>query len=44
VREAAIGHIEEAAVADARQRERQQPNEMAERVGVMSGERADEVS
>ena len=44
VRETPIGDVEEAAVAHARQRERQQPDEMAERVGVMSGERADEVS
>jgi len=44
VREAAIAHVEEAAVANARLRERQQPDEMAEWIGVMSRERADEVS
>jgi hypothetical protein len=44
VREAAIGHVEEAPVANARTGERQQSDEMAERIGVMSGERADEVS
>jgi hypothetical protein len=44
VREAAIAHVEEAAIANARPRERQQPDEMAEWIGVMSRERADEVS
>jgi hypothetical protein len=44
VRETPVGHVQEAAVANARPRERQQPDEMAERVGVMSRERADEVS
>jgi hypothetical protein len=44
VRESAIGHIEEAAVAHPWAGERQQPDEVAERIGVMSGERADEIS
>ncbi|HEX6060439.1 MAG TPA: hypothetical protein VF001_00060, partial [Candidatus Limnocylindria bacterium] len=44
VREPAIGHVEEAAVAYARPREGQQPYEMAEGIGVMSGERAAEIS
>ena len=42
--ETPVGDVEEAAVTDARPRERQHPDEMAERIGVMSGERADEVS
>jgi hypothetical protein len=44
VREAPVGDVQEAAVADSRQRERQQPDEMAEWIRVMSGEYADEVS
>jgi hypothetical protein len=44
VRETAIGHVEEASVTYAGARERQHPDEMAEGVGVMSGERADEIS
>jgi hypothetical protein len=44
VRETAVGDVEEAAVANVRPRERQHPDEMAEWIGVMSGERADEVS
>jgi hypothetical protein len=40
----AVGDIEEAAVAYARPRERQDPDEMPERVGVMAGERAGEIS
>jgi hypothetical protein len=43
-RETPIGHLQEAAIADAWARKRQHPDEMAERISVMSGERADEVS
>jgi hypothetical protein len=44
VRKPAIADVEEAAVADAGPRERQHPDEMAERIRVMSGEGADQVS
>src|SRR5438309_6724885 len=36
MREPAVGHIEQAAVADARARERQHPDEVAERIRVMA--------
>jgi hypothetical protein len=44
VRDTAVGDVEEAAIANVRPRERQHPDEMPERIGVMSGERADEIS
>jgi len=44
VREATIRHVQEAPVAYSRARERQHPDQVAERIGVMSGERADEIS
>src|SRR5258708_27444017 len=43
-RSPAIGHVEEAAVARPRPRERKRADQIADRIGVMADERPDEVS
>src|SRR5258708_5638955 len=44
MRQPTVAHVEETAVSNTRPRERQGPNEVAERVRVMAGERAKQIS